>query len=282
MAIARDTKANASPTKAFFVTMITRDITLEDCILDLLDNSVDGAWRCEGSRPIGLEDKTDLSKYSISITALPEHFSVKDNCGGMTLDDAADHAFSFGRRALEEQNDYSIGVYGIGMKRAVFKLGTEIRIRSTYRDNDGNRQPFAVPISVADWVAKDDPPWDFDIVEDEPLDANGVEIVVNTLTPGAATSFGNPAFIQNLRRMIGRDYSLHLNRGLKIFLNETEVPSWKIELRQSAEFLPMRAEYEDQIDDEKVSVELVGGMAAPPPESIDPDEENDGDKVFGW
>ena len=45
-------KVGANPTKAFFVTMITRDITLEDCILDLIDNSVDGAWRSEGSRGV--------------------------------------------------------------------------------------------------------------------------------------------------------------------------------------------------------------------------------------
>lgn len=208
-------KAGANPTKAFFVTMITRDITLEDCILDLIDNSVDGAWRCEGSRPMGLEGDTDLSKYSIYIDALPERFRIRDNCGGMTLDDAVNHAFSFGRRALDTYDDYSIGVYGIGMKRAVFKLGTDIRIRSTYQDKD-KQESFAVPIIVGNWLADDEPPWDFDIDADEPLGENGVEVVVNTLTPEAARSFTNPAFIQNLRRTIGRDYSLHLNRGLKI------------------------------------------------------------------
>jgi hypothetical protein len=41
--------------------MITRDITLEDCILDLIDNSVDGAWRGAGSRPIGLAEEADLA-----------------------------------------------------------------------------------------------------------------------------------------------------------------------------------------------------------------------------
>ena len=112
-------KASANPTKAFFVSMITRDITLEDSILDLIDNSVDGAWRSEGSRPMGLADDTDLSAYSISIAASTDQFSITDNCGGMTLDDAKAHAFSFGRQASEEYNEYSIGVYGIGMKRAL-------------------------------------------------------------------------------------------------------------------------------------------------------------------
>jgi hypothetical protein len=279
--ITEDTKAVANPTKAFFVTMITRDIALEDCILDLIDNSVDGAWRCEGSRPIGLQDSTDLSKYSIWITARAGRFAIKDNCGGMTLDDAVNHAFSFGRRALDEPDDYSIGVYGIGMKRAIFKLGTDIRIRSTFQDEGEKKQSFAVPIVVANWLANDIPPWDFDIVEDEALDQNGVEIVVNVLAPGAATAFANPAFLQNLRRTISRDYSLHLNRGLKIYLNDDEVEGWQIELRQSTDFVPMRLEYDDELDGEKVSVEVIGGMAAAPPDNIDPDEE-DGDKRFGW
>ncbi len=275
-------KAGANPTKAFFVTMITRDITLEDCILDLVDNSVDGAWRSEGSRPMGLAGDADLSTYSIYIDALPERFRIRDNCGGMTLDDAINHAFSFGRRVMDTYDNYSIGVYGIGMKRAVFKLGTDIRIRSTYQDN-GKRESFAVPIIVADWLANDTPPWDFDIDEDAPLPENGVEIMINGLTREAQNSFNNPAFIQNLRRTIARDYSLHLNRGLKIFVNDIPVAGWTIELRESPEFQPMRFEYNDRADDHDVSVQLIGGMAAPPPETPDPDEDDDeGDKRFGW
>ncbi len=49
-----DRSAHANPTKAFFVSMITRDITLEDSILDLIDNSVDSAWMSEGSHPCAI------------------------------------------------------------------------------------------------------------------------------------------------------------------------------------------------------------------------------------
>jgi len=38
-------KANAYPRKHFFFEMFTRDISLEDCILDLIDNSIDGLIR---------------------------------------------------------------------------------------------------------------------------------------------------------------------------------------------------------------------------------------------
>ena len=36
-------KFNADPTKDFFIHMLTRDIPLERAIIDLVDNSVDGA-----------------------------------------------------------------------------------------------------------------------------------------------------------------------------------------------------------------------------------------------
>lgn len=127
MAIQSDAKAAANPTKTFFVRMITRDISLEDCILDLIDNSVGGAWKCEGSRPVGLAGGADLQKYRIAIDTSSDSFRIIDNCGGMSLTEAVDHAFSFGRQATDRTDDYSIGVYGIGMKRAVFKLGEDKR-----------------------------------------------------------------------------------------------------------------------------------------------------------
>jgi hypothetical protein len=276
-----DKQASANPTKTFFVKMITRDILLEDCILDLIDNSVDGAWRSEGGRPMGLAQDTDLSKYSIALNLSPDSFQIIDNCGGMSLDDAANHAFSFGRRVTEEHDDYSIGVYGIGMKRAVFKLGSDIKIRSTFTD-ERERLAFAVPINVTTWVSDDAPPWDFDIEPDEPLPADGVEVVVRSLNPDVVRSFGSAGFLQDLRRIIARDYTLHLNRGLKISLNGQDIIGSQIELRSSQEFSPMRLEYKDETDGLEVSVEIIGGMAALPPDSSEPDEQGDGDKRFGW
>ena len=275
-------KASANPTKTFFVKTITKDILLEDCILDLIDNSVDGAWRTEGSRPMGLSEDADLSKYSISITLSPTSFRIIDNCGGMTLDDAVDHAFSFGRHATEAHDDYSIGVYGIGMKRAVFKLGTQIRIRSTFSDENKERVAFAVPINAQAWVANDTPPWDFDIESDMPLAKDGVEIFVSVLTSNAARAFESATFLQNLRRTIARDYTLHMNRGLKISLNDKPIVGWPIELRSSEEFSPLRVEYKDQVEVMDISIEIIGGMSAPPPDSSEPDEKADVDNPFGW
>ena len=104
----------------------------------------------------------------------------------------------------------------------------------------------------------------------------------NSSLQALKTSFGNPAFLQNLRRAITRDYTLHLNRGLKIFVNGKAVTGVPIKFSQSKDYAAMRVAYEHRLDDDEVTVEIIGGMAAPPPESMDPDETADGDKRFGW
>jgi hypothetical protein len=273
--------AKANPTKAFFVRMITRDISLGDCILDLIDNSIDGAWELAGSRPMSLSDATDLSKYKIEIEADLDHFRILDNCGGISFDDAAEYAFTFGRDETDPHEQYSIGVYGIGLKRAVFKIGTQIKIRSTY-DIEGRNESFGVPIDVPTWVGSGNSVWDFDIEEAEALPAPGVEVVVTGLNEGTAVSFGNPGFIQDLKRIISRDYALHLQRGLSIWVNGMSIRGWQIELLEGGNFSPMRIEYEDGSEKDAVRVEIIAGMAAPPPESVEPDEQDDKESRSGW
>lgn len=275
-------KVDANPTKAFFVRMITRDISLEDCILDLIDNSVDGAWKLEGGRTMSLTDDTDLSQYRIELNATQDRFSIRDNCGGINFDEAVEYAFTFGRKDTDAPDSYSIGVYGIGMKRAVFKIGEEITVRSTYEKQNGETESFKVPINVPKWLREDKRDWDFDIEPSDDLPTFGVEIAVTRLHEGIAASFGSPLFLQDLKRTIARDYALHMRRGLTILLNNERINGWKIELLQGSGLEPMRDSYRDETDGASVSVEILAGMAAPPPESSDPDDATDGDNRYGW
>lgn len=56
--------------------MITRDISIEDAIVDLLDNSIDGANRINSAIYDGLW---------IKLTINDKEFSIEDNCGGFLL-----------------------------------------------------------------------------------------------------------------------------------------------------------------------------------------------------
>jgi len=111
-------KANAEPTKEFFVNMITKDIQLDACILDLLDNCLDGA-----NAQIANNGNLMHQRYQncwAKITLNEDEFTIEDNCGGISVDEAINYAFRFGRRPdAPTEADCSIGLYGIGMKRAI-------------------------------------------------------------------------------------------------------------------------------------------------------------------
>ena len=261
--------------------MITRDVSLEDCILDLIDNSVDSAWTSEDSPDMAFDDNTDLSAYTISITATPERFEITDNCRGMSLQEAIDHAFTFGRPKTRCHDAYSIGVYGIGMKRAAFKIGTNIQVTSTYQTPQEDFQSFIVSIHVAAWLQDGELPWTFPIQAADSLGNPGVTIAIPELTPEAHDAFQDKRFLENLHRTIHRDYMLHLNRGLNIILNGYPVEPLDLTLRLGDDFKPIRLQYSDASIRE-VQVEIIAGMAAEPIDDSSPVENSRGDRRYGW
>ena len=141
-------QARASPTKDFFVSMLTRDIELGDAILDLLDNCLDGILRtaeenADGDRP--------YDGYRAVLEISPEEFSIKDNCGGIPMETAERYAFAMGRPPdAPDHAAATIGMYGIGMKRAIFKLGTNAVVESRFGEEDGFWVEF-----TPDWMAED-------------------------------------------------------------------------------------------------------------------------------
>ena len=135
-------RAEASPTKQFFVSMLTRDINLADAILDLVDNCLDGALQ------LAKGENVDYRIHFVKIELRAAHFSIEDNCGGIPREVAKNYAFKMGREPDDERNSETetIGMYGVGMKRAIFKMGREALVRTRY----GN-DTFEVPITSA-WL----------------------------------------------------------------------------------------------------------------------------------
>ena len=206
-----DDKAIAIPTKQFFVSMLTRDISLADAILDLIDNCLDGALRCSDGGDV------DYSRHRVSIELDRERFLIEDNCGGIPREIAKNYAFKMGREPDDErdQDSETIGMYGVGMKRAIFKMGREAVVRTLYEDD-----AFEVPISSA-WL--DDKNWDplpiLDPESDIRLDEPGTSIKVTDLYPGVSKHFEHESFINDLRTSIAEHFTMFLQRGLSISVN---------------------------------------------------------------
>src|SRR6266849_9758002 len=192
--------ADASPTKQFFIRMITRDIRLEDCILDLIDNSLDGATRLIHKKLPSRDEDNKFAGFEISLS-LDGEFSISDNCGGIGLKLAKEVAFHFGRpKDAPPDKDYMIGLYGIGMKRAMFKLGKLIKIESSTKDD-----AFKMMIDVDAWEKKTE--WNFEMNVVKPWTPVGTNIQIPTLTKEVQVQMRDSTFVSELRRLIARDYA---------------------------------------------------------------------------
>jgi hypothetical protein len=241
-------RAEASPTKQFFVSMLTRDISLADAILDLVDNCLDGALRLADGSDV------DYAQHFVKIEIAKDHFTIADNCGGIPRDVAKNYAFKMGRDPDDDRDSdtETIGMYGVGMKRAIFKMGRNALVR-TRCDKD----TFEVPIT-SDWLdAKNwDPlPINEPTKPSEKLDEPGTTIYVSELYEGVAMHFANSAFENEVRTAISEHFTMFLQEGLEVTLNGTRVDPVRVEVLVSKrEDRPAPFIYRKTIDDVIVSI----------------------------
>lgn len=258
-------QAQASPTKQFFVSMLTRDINLADAILDLLDNCLDGALRLANGNEV------DYSQHFVKIELAADHFSIEDNCGGIPREVAKNYAFKMGREPDDDRDSETetIGMYGVGMKRAIFKMGREALVRTRYGDDT-----FEVPITSA-WL--DAKGWE-PLPINEPTEAAenlaepGTVITVRQLYEGVARHFANEAFENEVRTAISEHFTMFLQWGLKVDLNGKPVEPVLVEVLVSDRADgPAPFVFQKTIDDVLVSI-TVGLNTG---RSLGDDEEED-------
>lgn len=202
---------DASPVKSFFVHMLTRDINLDEAILDLLDNCVDGILR----RKAPDHEVKPYAGCWAEIKFDGDSFEISDNCGGIPWS-LHDYAFRMGR-AVDSPPDApgTVGVYGIGMKRALFKMGMRSLI-STQTSEDA----YDVEITP-EWIADEDE-WSIPVrPARKSMRENGTTIVIGDLQDGVKKRFGEDteAFESDLERLIATHYAFIIDKGLEVRLN---------------------------------------------------------------
>jgi hypothetical protein len=203
---------DASPTKDLFISMLVKDIPLVRALVDLVDNSVDGARRLRGDGSLkGLEVRISIEKNT---------FKVTDNCGGIPVDIAQKYAFRFGRSSENSnQTKHSVGQFGVGMKRALFKLGQKFRIESTT-----NSSHFVVEVDVNEWKANEKT-WEFQFKELEENLSNvlpekiGTVITATALHELVAQDLALENFQIQLIADIEEAHQDSLDKGLNITFN---------------------------------------------------------------
>jgi hypothetical protein len=227
---------DASPTKSFFVSIITRDVQLDDAIADLVDNCVDGAKR--------LRKGGDLTGLWVNISVSKDRFSIEDNCGGIPLDIARRYAFKFGRDRDYQDSDYSVGQFGVGMKRTLFKLGTHFSVETVEPQSS-----YKIEVPVTQWLGEAD--WDFHISDLTPgafaADQLGTKIVVDELHEPVAHTLGQGWFQRDLRGKIQRVQQNFMRNGLNITFNGVTIIPDVWGLKEGEGIEPFFKRFEDDL-----------------------------------
>ena len=252
----------ATPVKSFFVEMLTRDISLVDAILDLLDNCVDGILRQKGNSA----GETPYKGFKAQITFDENSFSISDNCGGIPWD-MHRYAFRMGKDPKDRESDFPmVGAYGIGMKRAIFKIGKQCLI-STRNQEDC----YEVDITPG-WITEPDN-WDLPVVESSrPEKEDGTIIVIDELNKGIATRFGDEKedFTRELTKMVKTHYAFILNKGFEVEINDKRVEAKPTKLIFDKTIKPYI--YKTEIDDVEVFLSVGFTKSIPSQEDVNDEQ----------
>ena len=245
---------DARPTKEFFIYMLTKDIELSRSIIDLVDNALDGARL--------LRRNQNYDGLFVKIEATPQQFKIVDNCGGIDIDLARNVAFRFGRPADARPTSHSVGQFGVGMKRALFKIGKRFSITS-----HAEKSWFVLTVNVDQWGKKDDSNWDFefdDYREDLKADDDrelGTSITVTVLHPAVSQAFDDENFQIRLGKEIKEAHTQTIEKGLQVSLGGVPLGIRPLVLLQSKELKPAFHEMKWGKGRSEVAVKLYAGVA---------------------
>jgi len=229
------------PTKALFIDVLTRDLDLQACIMDLLDNSIDSYKRHEIS-----------TRQEIKITLSDDKFEIYDSCGGIEKEIFLNKAFIFGAEEATRDKK-TIGLFGIGMKRAIFKIGKNIEIQS-----DDGQYLNTLLIDVEKWKA-DKINWDFEAASE--LSKDGTErgftrIKIVDLNEITKITFTSNSFIEKLKDQIHIMYTIFIKDHVDIYINEIKIIPFDLEITFDDNYKPAR--YKAIFDD--VLVDIICGI----------------------
>ena len=229
-------KIIAEPTKTLFISILTQDVDPLDCILDLIDNSIDSYTR---------NGYSDTRQIKLKIGK--QSFEIFDSCGGIALEILKKEVFRFGVEEVKRDKP-TLGLYGIGMKRALFKMGKKI-----YLETDDGKTHSVLNLDIDKW--KTDKEWEMGFeYEDSNLESNFpyTNIKVNSLYPEISEIFNLEKFVNDLKKRVEITYSRFITKGIAIDVNDKLLEPFPLEVRYDDNFKPAR--YTEEYDDVKIDI----------------------------
>ena len=238
--MATKTVINTGIQKGYLENSLTQDISSLEAIYDLIDNSIDAARRDIFKNKTAILDEygmpSDYTGFQIDITVNDKEIKIKDNCSGFSAQDLASRAFFIGSPS---SHDYGIGQYGIGLKRALLKMGDEYhfltdngteKITATLTNNDLTSDQTITPkIQPTDGETKS-------------------YFAITKLKDAILPDITAELWYENAYRGIQQRYTIYLEKGLIINIQYQNKLKEKVEhrfvaIREDGNFKPLKFGY---------------------------------------
>jgi hypothetical protein len=234
------------PAPAYLFDYLTADVQTAECVFDLIDNSIDAARAAMPETLCAESMPEDYSGFEIEVTLDADAVIVSDNCSGMSEATFANLAFRAGEKS---QHPFGIGHFGVGLKRAILKIGD----RCAAETDDGNAYlQLAFTRAQLDQTEELKLPGSKDLSHGKRF----TKIAIGEIKDNARRDLSSSRWRATIKENVSRRYGLFIRKGLLIKLNGETV----------REFAPQPVEnshihlqkFGDQIHG--VDVEIVAGV----------------------
>ncbi len=232
------TTINGTPKKRLFLSIIN-DYDLKTGLCELVDNAIDH-WLGNGNKP----------GFTVTITldAERQFIQVSDNAGGVAEEDAE---LLIAPGASGNPLDHtSIGIFGVGGKRAGVALGELVEIRT----RRGSGTSIQIDLTK-EWV--ENPSWDIDIYQVPDVEPDTTTVDITKVRQGF-----DKQDVAAIYTDLGEIYSWFIGQGCKIVLNGKVVGPHSFEAwAYPPEFSPKHVAFQIEPSPSKfLNVDITGGL----------------------
>lgn len=269
-------QVDTSPTKDVVVKSLTKDASVEACIYDLIDNAVDAA---RNTILNGLPAKSrstlpdSYAGFDIKVSLSSTGFRIEDNCGGIPVQSLRTMVLRFGKQS---KHPLGIGIYGVGLNRALFKIG-----RVTHLKTDTGLQRAELVLKVADYLTADT--WELPAEEFASAGDIGTTIEIRQLPVEIAQSFADKEWIEKLRNEIGHRYGRFVDKKLTLLVNDEPIKNLEPQIREGG---PFDGQYKFYKTDDGIAIHIEYGQHADHRFTAEPDYDRKSNKEIpeetGW
>ena len=177
---------------------------------------------------------------------------IEDNAPGISSESAELHVFKFGRSQDEEIESDRLSVYGLGLKRAFFKLGNKVNIVSNHVKGG-----FELDLDVSQWSTEKEMPWHFDLTYREPSEPKkcGTTIEISELYPETKQRLDDGVFESQLRESIAKTYAYFLSKFVSIIVNGEQISPTNLRVGSNNST--------DHFQDDEVTCAVTAGLGTP-------------------